>query len=200
VAVTETEWVALITVGGALASAALASAVTYRVTLRTVASAEADGEKQREHDAKERKLDRDHEMALSVEERHQQRLRDAYVTFQVYVGAWGRFADWKMRTYETDPPQPEPVMPVIDAEAEAISSLLASRGVVESLEVLNEKVDYLRIAMGDHAYWESMKSPDLPGSVQELAESGNRMREAAERLSQAAHTAHNLMRQELGAT
>jgi hypothetical protein len=145
-------------------------------------------------------LDREHEKALSAEERQQQRLRDAYVTIQIYITGWGRFAEWKKRAYETDPPQPEPVIPAIDLEAEAIASLLASREVVGILDQLNEKVNYLRIAMADRGYWETMKSPDLPGSEAEFAESDKRMRKAAENLWQIAEDAHSLMRKELAGT
>jgi hypothetical protein len=55
-AITQTEWAALIGVGGTLLAGATASLVTYWVTRRTVKSSEVEGKKQRGHDASERRL------------------------------------------------------------------------------------------------------------------------------------------------
>lgn len=118
--ITPTEWAALIGVGGTLLSGTVAALVTYKVTARTVTSSESQGEKQRVHDANERKADRDHEKSLAEVDRRQQRIRDAYVTIQVYISAWGRYAQWRSRTFTTEPPEPEPTLPATSAEAEAV--------------------------------------------------------------------------------
>lgn len=79
-----------------------------------------------------------------------------------------------------------------------MASLLASKSVVTALEVVERKLILFRIALGDLDYWENMRSPDLPDSAKEFADSTNRMTTAANVLMDSIDSAHALMRDELG--
>lgn len=69
--ITSTEWAALIAVGGTVAGAAVGGYITLRVAQNQAIAAAGEGNRQRAHDAEQRRLDRDHEIRLRDQERKQ---------------------------------------------------------------------------------------------------------------------------------
>lgn|GEM_PF-4421304 len=139
---------------GAVIGAAISGIVTYRVTNRQVTNASDEAQK-----------NRDHELHLSREERHQDRLLDAYVATMRHVGHWGRFAEWKRRdiTAQFDPPIPEPTPDTIDYTSEALVSLVASAEAQRLVAEFNRQLILLGTALAQIRLTDEMASGDEPG-------------------------------------
>jgi hypothetical protein len=123
-------WSALIAGAAALAATVLTAVITFRITNRQVASSERLGALQRQH-----------ELDLAREERHQQRKQDAYVAVAAHVVWSVRFMDWRVMKQKVrlDPPVEPPMAP--DSENQILSVLVLSKKASDMLVDLNHRFD-----------------------------------------------------------
>lgn len=112
-----TFWTVVAAGAGAVLAGAVTGVVTFKVTPRQVTSAEGLADKQRAH-----------ERGLAEDERHQQRLLDAYTSVMRYVYASSAAMEWQLRSMRVvlDPPDQPPLPDPIDPTSQAIASLVAS--------------------------------------------------------------------------
>lgn len=185
--------------GSALVAATLASWVTYKTTKRSVTSAQEEGERQRIADAGQQELDRAHAWNLAAQERRQVRRREAYIIVQRYASSWSRYAEWRIRLFETDPPTPEPAI-VEPGESEmVIAELQASAEVAMALTAFTTLVQHFRIAVAAYEQASEMGLPASPGQQSDAHEAFDRLEKAGRGVIDAADALRDLMRQELGA-
>jgi hypothetical protein len=183
--------------GSAVIAATLATIGTYKVTERSVDEIKKEGDRQREADRQQRKLDRQHAWDLAAEDRRQQRIEAAYLQLQTYIAGWSNFAEWRIRIYETDPPTPAPELPNLEARDVALASLQSSAEVDAAVSTFTHQILSFRVHVGDYEYWERMASPYLPGSNEQRRDSRQRLEASASRLIEAGEAAHSRMREEL---
>ena len=193
---TETEWVALISVAGTLASGALGSYVTFHITKRSITANVVEGKKQREHDSSERDLDRQHEAQLASQNREQERRQNAYVSIQSVVHSVDRYAMEHMvglRGLEVD----QSPFPSIPPETEALAQLVASDAIVEGMDLLDKKINELQVAIGDARFWRMEAEAGRPDAKDAFHKVNVRVREVAKGTHDAAEAVHATLRREL---
>lgn len=145
--VTPTEWAAIIAAGGAILGAAVggivAGVVTYKTTARQVTSSEGEGDKQRNHDARQRELDRIHEGSLRALDRRYDRRADASLVVTRHVLWIGDYSTWQKRMligYVGDTPLEPPPRPAgLDEASNALAALFLPDSTAIKVRSLNEQ-------------------------------------------------------------
>ena len=128
--------------GGAAVGALIGGCVAYIATRRQVSAMEAEGERQRAATASEREADRTHELALSREERAQQRKQDAYVhlmSYAVWATEYAQFM-WVDLQVKMDPSHRKTGFPEIDDSVRSLAVLMSSEAVGEQLSTLTNQL------------------------------------------------------------
>jgi hypothetical protein len=183
---TNVEWNSLISVGGAIVSAAIASTVTYKLTSRSITETASEG-----------KLQRDHEREMANEAGTQARRQDAYVTIQKYLSIWYTFAKRKQDAYIISRDRPGDILPEVSEEADAVAALLASQQVTNLVERVQINIGLFKVSNDSALWYKDQIDPRRPGSKDEFYEAMREVRQSAWTLAASIDEAHSQMRLEL---
>jgi hypothetical protein len=130
------------------------------------------------------------------EDRKQERIRDAYVTIQLYVNKWGNYATWTANP-ELIAQHLRPELPTVSDEAEAVAALMASDKIVAAVKDFNKKLDSFRSALGVTDEAQRTMNQNAPETVSQLGDSWMVVIRTADELTDAAERVHLQMRKEL---
>jgi hypothetical protein len=195
-AITETEWVALITVIGTVGSGALSSLVTFKLTKRSIGAAHCEGDAQRKHDSDERLLDRQNARDLADRNWDQKRRQDAYVAIQMVVQSMNQYA-LRHQFGIGRPDQDVADFQLVPAADEALAQLIVSTAVEVGMSRLNLELINLQAAIQDARFWRGEAENGKPGAKDDFHRSNVEVREIAVRATSAAENVNQLMRDEL---
>jgi hypothetical protein len=135
--------------------------------------------------------------SVAREERRQDRIRDAYITIQLYISKWARVAEWYASTIRTSD-NPEPTLPSVSEEAEALASLMSSSVIVNAIAEFDTRMRRFRFRVGDlEVAVDAMKVNPGAFPTGVLAQTTS-VRESAASLIEQAGVVNKMMRQELG--
>jgi hypothetical protein len=185
-------------IGAVLASSALTAFVTYKVTSRSIDAASREGTKQREHDSRERQLDRDHERALAREQLVHQTRRDAYVIILKYLSYWERFASANSISVVLAPDSTNDPPPVISEDADAIANLSASDSVNAGVRDVQLHLRELHLELQTASDFEASIPAGISDAREQMVSARVRAREAARKAVTAIDSTRDQMRSELG--
>jgi hypothetical protein len=185
-------------IGAILASSALTAFVTYRVTSRSIVAASKEGAKQREHDSSERKLDREHERALVLEQLVHQTRHDAYITILKYLSYWERFAEANSTSFVLAPDPADDSPPVISEDADAIANLSASNAVNAAVREVQAHLRELHLELQTATDFEASIPAGIPDAREQMVKARARARQAATEAMTAINSTRDQMRSELG--
>jgi hypothetical protein len=194
--ITETEWVALISVSGTIISGGLGSLVTYRITERSINTSVREGNTQRDHDSSERVLDRQHEKDLADRNRDQERRQNAYVAIQTVVHAIDVFATSHLVGIGR-PDDDDTSFPEIPPETEALAQLIASTAIVLGMDALNREMIFLSSTISDARFWRGEAEAQKPGALEDFHRANGEVRTIASQTRRVAKEVHSAMRDEL---
>lgn len=194
---TQTEWVALISVAGTIASGGLGSFVTYWITRRSINENAEEGKRFREHDSYERQLDRLHQIGLDDLNRSQQRRLDAYIALQSLVNITDAFAKAHRVGISLEQANSNEVVPEIPDSTQSLAQLVASDAVVVSMNLLTASAVALKSKINDAWFWHIEAQNEVPGALDSFRESNGEVKAAAREVSEAAVMVHGAMRREL---
>ena len=194
---TQTEWVALISVAGTMTSGGLGSFATYWITRRSINENAEEGKRLREHDSYERELDRHHQTSLNDSVRRQQRRLDAYIALQSLVNITHDFAKAHRVGISIEQVDSNVAIPEIPDSTQSLAQLVASEAVVESMNLLTASVLALKSKINDAWFWHSEAQKKVPGALETFRESNSEVQSAARCVIEVAGAVHRAMRREL---
>ena len=183
-------------VGTAVLSAVLASFGTYLVTDRTVKAASVEAERQRQFDAHQRALDREHSSQLEATDRRQRRIEDAYGPIRKFVGEANEYAIELIRSsYGTQAISRS--RPELSSDEAVIADLHSSDKVSELFQEVCRELSVLEIDAEQVAFVKNLGDPLPLEWRSELMDAVRARRETESRLFAAFAALNAQLRTEL---
>jgi hypothetical protein len=118
--------------------------------------------------------------AGTVPIRQQARIRDAYVTIQLYISKWENYARWRTSPFRRTDPTPH--LPEVSDEASAVADLMASSAVITAMHDFMANLDAFQISGGALESAQETGVPPLTGYFDDLKSAATDLIASSERV------------------